>query len=645
MALDCVLSPRSAAALLALASACSAGPSVPLFEWASPGGGDWSDPSNWSPLGVPGVGEFLLADARMAFTTLQYVGISSSLTLRNLDVGPRADIYAVESIRLTGSLNLNGSMAFAPGANFTVERDAKLTGGGFNFWSDWEVFGRFENDGVIDSHGRLLLSDQTIDNPNVNTGYIDAGISEFRAGHFRNDGAMRVFSNATAARSFVNNGKLKLFAFASGETNFGELFRNSGQVFLTGNNRIEAERMVHDGAYEGDPNLGVQLRIFGNHTFTERASFDPTIRVTLDAMGASRTADGVLSTSANLLFVGGGWTLNGSFNLAGSSTLGEQPHDLVVNGELHVGRSIITGRSIVVRDSLVATNAVDLYPGEDGARFEGAFHAMYTLNVRGGSVEFLHHETSFGLSAVFEDASATFASSPTFSNLVVTALEGEASIATPDNRVVASGDITWLTRSQDLNTELVADGEIDLTVRRINAALTAQTVRLGGAFTDLNVDLTARESVIINGTNLSIGAVGDIAHRTIEGNLSTTFALPQAWDFDVVGSGARGAADSDTLTITGDATIYGRLRVRALGEVSDFRVGDEFLLFDAASVDALFRSVSLPELPEGLTFELRTDATSVRLLVVPAPGPVALALGIAGAACPGRRRRSPLTES
>jgi hypothetical protein len=176
-----------------------------------------------------------------------------------------------------------------------------------------------------------------------------------------------------------------------------------------------------------------------------------------------------------------------------------------------------------------------------------------------------------------------------------------------------------------------------LGVRRINVAPTARRIRIGAGTTDLNADLNIDEDVLIAGANLSIGAVGEISHRTIHGDLSTTFALSQAWDFDIEGSASRGVADSDTLTVTGDAAIYGILRVHTIGDPSNLRAGDEFTLFVADSIDAIFRIVTLPTLDDGLSFDLIIETTEVRLLVVPAPGPVSL-LAFAGLATMRRRR-------
>jgi hypothetical protein len=467
-------------------------------------------------------------------------------------------------------------------------------------------------------------------------------VNGFFGGLFRNEGLFEVNPKEINLYEFTNTGTLYLHrrdAQNTARARFGKTFHNYGEVLTLGNDIfIDAEDMIHDGTMTvANPVAGpITLTLNGDQMITANASFDSRYRLIFNGLTHQRTFRGDLDLSNDVEFLATTWTFLDDLTLRGVAKFGDSDTiRLTFEGGVSLATAVFDSREVRFAGPVYASDSV-VFNVDISAVFEGAFHASGATTFRAQSVSFQDADVSFSGPTLFDRTTAQFASALHVDGALT--VTGNSAILTSDNRVTSSGPVTWSTPSLDLNVELIAGDELILGVRRINVAPTARRIRIGAGTTDLNADLNVDEDVLIAGANLSIGAFGELAHRTIHGDLSTTYALSQAWDFDIEGSGARGVADSDTLAITGDATIYGILRVHSIGDPSNLRAGDEFTLFIADSIDANFRFVSLPTLDDGLSLDLIIETTEVRLLVVPTPGALSV---FAASACAAMRRRRP----
>jgi hypothetical protein len=594
MSIRSSVAPAFIASLVLISGHAVGGDTPPDFRWLTAASGDWTDASRWDQNAVPGFGGFVGANVFIDAPGSEYI-VTVAGTPELLDVG---DLTLGANARLT-------LLPSGPGASF---RSMSLV--------DQAVFFSIRNVTVLEevnvADGTLLQ----IANRTLSVG-----------GQLDNSGTVRLSNGDVTAALFHNRGIVRndsgsdvTIATPGGFVNEGRIEVEAGELLIEGD-------FVHRGMLE-TIQFGA-LAVRGNVTVENGATFAPgaTLHLVGD-QGVNRTASGPLSERVNIF--GGSWTINDALQVGARLASTADTQSLTIAQDLNAHSLTIRGAEARLR-GITTTATSSILAAHTVIDGPATFHADVEL---GGFVEFLG-TYQFGGDLSFNAATVNFQQGlHVGGDLVVST---SASITTPDNRLSAGGDIVWSTPSLDLDVELIAGDEMILGVRRINVAPTARRIRIGAGTTDLNADLNIDEDVLIAGANLSIGAVGEISHRTIHGDLSTTFALSQAWDFDIEGSASRGVADSDTLTVTGDAAIYGILRVHTIGDPSNLRAGDEFTLFVADSIDAIFRIVTLPTLDDGLSFDLIIETTEVRLLVVPAPGPVSL-LAFAGLATMRRRR-------
>jgi hypothetical protein len=618
MPIRSVVAPALAASLVSLAGQTFAGDAPPLFNWINPLGGDWSDPSNWDQNAVPGYGAFVDADV--------FINAPSGAFNLSFPFIPGPDItIALGHVSLDGPVNLStGVWDFHTMRSLLLKGDSSFS------------FSRIVNvleDLTVNKHARLRAADASI----------------VVGGTLRNGGLLEWARGSIEATSVVNDGLITTtFTNPAGPREFivSDAFINNGDIVMENRGFTVLGNMVQRGSMNIAASSGFTLN--GNLSIEDGATFLGAGSITLEnAPGMQRSVTGDLEHAGLLFFRGGGgWALEGDVAVANIMTQEIAPLDSIrIDGRLEAG-------SI----SLAATTADFHSVAAAGTTLIGANTISFGADASfGGPTELNAQKLSFGGAYSFADDLALTNATVHFAQGLSVggdlSVLGSARVTTGQGTavVVGGGNITWMTPSVGLDYALTASNQIVVGVPSINAPLTARQIRIVSAITDLNADLFVTDAVSIAGASVSIGAVGEIAQRTIHGDLTTTFSFAQAWDFDILGSGARGVAESDTLVIDGDATIYGFLRVNAIGGASALRAGDEFTLLTAALLEGSFRALSLPSLSNGLSFDLVYEPSAVRLVVVPAPG-AALALGIACLAPIARRRRPrsrrwPLAES
>ncbi len=606
-------SPALAASLVMISGQALAGPALPTFNWINPIGGDWYNPANWDQNAVPGYAATAGADV-----VIDATGDPFLLTFP-IPLPP----YPNKPIAL-GIMTLDGPVTFVVGIgaqDFHTVRELSAQG------NSWFRFYRIVNvldDVTIGEHARM-----------------DAGAGRLVVGGaLRNQGHLELTSATIEATSVVNDGLISTLtttALSPREFIVSDAFINNGTIVMDNRGFSVRGHMIQRGSIDIAASSG--FRINGDLTIEDGATFTGAGSLVLQGeqgeVGEPRTVAGNLAFGGRTdIQYGGAWTFRGAVDLGSLYTYETSLDAVRFEDDLRTGILSLAAVNTAHFQSVRTTGLAQI----SSTSIEFAGHAEFVDDVQLGGASLIFHDSyEFGADLTLSGVTAHLQHGlDVAGNLTVT---NNARITIGENTTINArgGDIAWFTPLLDLDIPLIASDEIAVGARRLNAAITARQIRIGSALTDLNTDLSADQQVLIAGANLSIGAVGEIAQRTIHGDLGTTFALSQGWDFDIEGSASRGEAASDTLTITGDATIYGVLRVHALGGSNSFRAGDEFTLFAADSIDATFRFVSLPALEGDLSLELIVDQTTVRVVVIPAPGAIS-AFAACGLATMRRRR-------
>lgn len=631
------------------ASTTRAGDTPPLFLWTNPVDGLWSAAGNWSPQGVPGVGAFTGAEARIdALGATPYVvTLGSAVSLSTLTLGGNAVLLRNAPLTLSGDLLVSDSAwievgedgAFQSGV-FAVHGNASFESGTrFNaIWGVLDVRGVFRNDSHnFSARSATLNRNNTLQTRDANHG--SARFNTLIAGFFENTGVLSTSGSDSTLlfRDLLNTGDINIFDSTSGAI-IDDDFTNRGRVRLFPANataRFSATRFIHEGVFQGESSGAVFELIGSHHHFINPDPFVNTLRVELQGQGvAPMTLNGALDTGAQI--VGRAESLVAHDELrfrAATSFVVEQHADF--RAALTTSNFSLAAQTATFAESITSSGPLTLNAQGD-LRFEGDIAANGVTTLRAASIHATGHN-SFTGSLTIREADALFDNSFVVDGSLV--VQQGASMKFADGAALrATGNITWSNPGSLLDVPIVAGGQAIIGARRVEAEVTANFIRLGAGTMELAADITSNTTVIIAGTALSLGARGEFTHATIDADVATTFALNQSWLFDVGFDGARGPA-SDLLTITGSAQLYGVLNVDLVGNPASLRAGDEFTLLTAASIDGAFLAMNLPTLTGALSWDYFQTNTALGLRVIPSPGAGTL-LALVALAHARRDRRS-----
>ncbi len=584
-----LVAPALTASLVALAGQSFAGSATPVFNWLQPVSDAWGTAGAWDQSAVPGRGDFVGAD----------VFLNAAGDPFTVSLGTIGDTAPVE----VGALVLGAQASLSIGLSASDQSSARSIS--------------------LTDQSRLLTARTFHVHEDVDVGasaVFVAAAGEFVVGGIlRNEGLLEWARGSMEATSVVNDGLIvTTFTNPAGPRDFivSDEFINNGEIVMQNGGFSVLGDMVQRGSVDIPASSGFRLN--GNLLIEDGATFSGAGSLILQGgQGVQRTVSGDLRFASGVtLQFGGDWTFGDAVEVGSLNTYETSLDSIRFDGHLQAGSISLAAGSAATFQSVAATGSAQISASTIGFKGDANF---------GGATSLSAQQIAFGGSYSFADDLAINAATVHFQNgldvggdLSVTA-NARITLGEGEGILVRGDNITWTTPSLDLEYALTVSGQIVVGVSGINAPLTAATLRIGAGVTALNADLSVIDNVSIAGTSLSIGAVGEIAHRTIHGDLTTTYAQSQAWDFDILGSRDRGAEESDTLAITGDASLYGVLRVNAIGGAATLRAGDEFTLLTAALLDGSFRALSLPSLSGGLSFDLVYELSAVRLVVVPAP--------------------------
>lgn len=638
-----------AAASFVAAQNAHAGETPPLFLWAQPVGGLWSSASNWSPSGVPGVGVFTGADARIdALGPTPYVvTLGSDASLSTLTLGGNAILLRNAPLTLSGDLLVTDSAWIEVGEEgasqsgvFAVHGNASFESG-TRFIANWgvlDVRGVFRNDSQnFSANSATLNRNNTLQTRDANHG--SAAFRNLSAGFFENTGALNTRgTNPTLHfRDLLNTGDINIFN-SEGVFTVDDDFTNLGRVRLfsaNANTRFIATRFIHEGVFQAQSSGSVFELVGSHHHFVNPDPFVNALRVELEGQGAApMTLNGALDTGVQILGRAASLVAHDELRFrAATSFVVEQHADF--RAALTTSNFTLAAQSATFAGSITSSGPLTLSVSGD-LRFDGDIAANGVTTLRAASIHATGHN-SFTGSLTIREADALFDNSFVVNGSLI--VQQGASMKFADGAALrATRNITWSNPGALLDIPIIAGGQAILGARRIEAEVSADFIRLGPGTMELAADITANTTVVIAGTTLSLGGRGEFTHATIDADVSTTFALSQSWNFDVGVDAARGPA-SDLLTITGSAQLYGALNVDLVGNPSSLRAGDEFTLLTAASIEGAFLAINLPTLTGSLSWGYFQTDSALGLRVIPTPGPAA-ALVLAGLAASRRRARS-----
>jgi hypothetical protein len=612
--------------------------------------------------------------------------IAESTEMRNLDP---INVAATGRIRFDGSLtqpvqqrlirfgrdlNLEGDAAFAGRATLTMYDDTFFSGFPVPRFSIADsgnaefAGGNIIAGGIITNNGAMRF----INDPVYDEDDFFFELSGSRIG-FESD------NNLGFTTTFLNNGTVTV---DQGDLILGAFGSHSGEFHLASGSRLVLEENQH---------FTPQSRVTGNGIILAEAA--ERITGALSTQGDLHLErGGLLSATLNiggdlqLLSIStyndvdftGPVEVAGSLNGRGGSLIfrsgftGAVDAPESVGGEQHT-RSIEVFGAADIRGDL-ATNELSTFHGVatvSGNVSRALFNstALIQGNATGASFKqsaFIGgHATGVGL----EDGGAiggNLSGTVTIQGTTTVGGDFTQTSATRSTltrrfsgeRLIVSGDVDVRSIFFESSMPIVAGGDFR-TIAGLFSSITAATVTFGGiGATGIGVVNLYRSSSIASESGPALIQRARVSvYQDYDGATGTISFLN---GFEVIyvpitistrsGFNARINLETDRHDIFaffGDSLLAGTLDIGVIGDISLLSFGDSFTILEgrspSGSTDPLptitgeFDRLFLPTLPGDLFFDLVYEPSAVRLVVVPAPGPVSL-LALAGLAATRRRR-------
>lgn len=553
------------------------------YEWGGGAAGDWTDPANWSPNGVPAAADTaVLGEANQG---ARIATLTANTTVAGLELvrlgGVDGDVDLTvtdrfiwggggggfDPIRGSGVLTIGPDATLRvteEAARFRVGPERTVVNAGLLLWEApvrWDGEGRIVNEGEIDlafdgpANFNFVFSSLADALTNTATGVIrrtGTGDAQYVAG-LVNDGLVR-----------IENGSVDLRGFnATGTTGDGTIEVEPGGVLLVGGSTHTQPTVTGDAVtFE----LG-RLVVTGTYDVTTTRFTGATGRLQLDGTGTTET----LEMDAGFLDGTGTLTVTGALDWNGGRMEGTGTTVLGPSVPLTIGAATVSfggSRTLRAEGPTTWAGEADISSGTNDATFENA--GTLTSSGPGERTTFALQFRNTG-TLVHEDGTLAF--SGRMDN------EGEV-------RVEAG-----VLRQQGFNSIGGTD------TGRYEIAEGARLDFVGG-----NRTLTADAEVVGTGT-VVFGPGGAVTNRATwrPGASPGILAVDSDWPspapesvLEVEIGGPNPGTDFDRLAVTGTAELGGTLRIVLTdGFLPDD--GDRFLLIPAAAVAGSFDALDLPE--------------------------------------------------
>lgn len=661
-------------------------------RWAAPVSGALSDPSNWEGGVAPSSSVGAIIDA-VGSPYVVHWGLQPAALRSILLDSPDARLFAQspnnstifnvgEELRVRrGHLSMNGRFAGGP-----VRVGAE---GSFTVFSTGSLFPYpgavlsmdVENDGVMTLQGDTVVTqglggsgpvpdDRRITNSSDATLRFEGG-NAFVVGTIDNYGLLDVVNDS----QFDGAGSTSLdvdgsaIGYVSNTIAAPAVLNNHGVVAVRQRTLQVDGGGVHSGRFEL-LSLDALLRFRGSHTFLEGATVtgpgltrlvDPmtmsgsfSIEGDLALQRASNDAsamDLALDVSGDLLFEDlgaltfardvraatirnasdGYWTFQGDADLVFDDLYrsAEFFGDAIIRGD-HLGGQSVFHASARIMGSVQRSEFLDAAT-IDGDASEVAF--AHGAEIGG---DLTRGAQGVGVIAVGGDLVATTG-----------AWEFSTPLGSPSRtRLDVAGDAE-ITRPFTMQGDLIVGGSLSAVGGRFEN-ITADTIRFGAADPLAAAPVRLRDGSIVT----SLAGPTRIENTVIRtdptggafGGEEIVFASGLEMFGDNAGLAAivnPALADATTFTVLADSSIAGRLTVAVFGDPAALEVGDAFALLDARlpdgargdvpTITGTFGELLLPDLSNGMFFDVVYEPHAVRLVVIPAPAgvlPFALAFGL-----------------
>ncbi|MGH7568263.1 MAG: beta strand repeat-containing protein [Gemmatimonadales bacterium] len=614
--------------------------------WLNAGGGNWSNPANWSGGVVP------------APTDTVFISLDGTYTV-TLDVSDTVAFLFLGGG--TGTQTLS-----ATSRTFRVDSAASILPGGELSFVNVTLEGSATGAGVV-NQGTLRIESGTVAPALANDGLavlrgavtFTRTVSTTPGSVFRVEGdAFCCTAVATVANDFSNLGTIELVAVNASGTS-AELGVTSGTLVNAAGGQINV--LAGTG---GARNLTAQLDNQGTVTVEEpltvtKASAAHTNSGTIALTGGNLTLNqsgtSPSFTTSGTITIASGLTLSvnfGVFDYAGGAigglgalafanataaltpsltndTLTLSFVNSTVNGPGTLGNAV--GRTLVVQSSAlnapVANQGVLTLLGATGLNGAVTTAGGSTLRVEGDAfcctavATVANGFTNLGtIELVAVNASGTTAQLTVTSGTLVNAPSGQINV------LPGTGGARTLTAQ--LDNQGTVKVEQAVAINRPAAAHTnsglieiagGQTLTLTGTGTTLTNEPagTIRGSGALNVSAIGFTNDGGIVPGTSPGLLQVTGAVPMsgtaALNIELGGL----AADTlhDQLAVSGAATLAGTLNVTLIGGFTP-SIGNNFTILTAGSLSGTFGAPNLPTLPVGSAWQVTYGAADVVLSVV-----------------------------
>ncbi|MEM1041121.1 MAG: T9SS type A sorting domain-containing protein [Bacteroidota bacterium] len=553
------------------------------YEWAGGAQGDWTEPTNWSPNGVPAATDIAVVTAVVAgnpvtATLTEATTVAGLEITGNSAVGGDFDLRITdrllwssrgvdsETFRGTGTVTLatgaTGHMAEGPprfqlSAGRTLVNDGSILWDGSGFWA---------GSGRLVNNGELLLA---MGETTITFSFIADAITNSATGTIRRtaDG------EATIVSSLVNDGLVRI---ETGSLSLSGIVTGDGALEVAGAGLLRITRAVSQRSVTGTAVTISTGQLSVSDTYdvattrleTEESSLTLDIDATLPTLVIE---DGTLDGSGTVTVTDSlAWT-DGQMGGSGTTVLG--PAFLPTIGGTAVIRLADT-RTLRTEGPVTWTGDADLAGG-----FDNTFENTGTLTSSGPGTRLLSFLRFRNVGTLVHDGGTLRFSNSQPENLGTIRIE--------DGTVETIANVTDMGR-----TEIAETGRLAHTSGTYTFTETAEVVGTGA------VSFTAPVA------NRATWRPGGEAPGTLTVDSDLPAPEPEAvFDFGI--GGPTPGTDFDQMPVTGTANLGGTLRI-TLTDGFEPEDGDRFLLLPAAAVEGRFDAL---DLPDGLeAFVDRTDA-------------------------------------
>lgn len=577
----------AAVAVFAVFLTAPAGAAAVEYTWSAGADGDWSNPINWNPAGVPASGDSVTIDTHAVdlseASAVGDVTFLNGATLRtnsfDLEFDGGAAVSGEGTLEARASLGTSGTLTIGDGVTDTT---LAITGNCWCIQTGRSVM--------------IALSSTMTIAPNV---VLSGGVAG--PGAIFIEGTLKKLDGiASAVRiptTIADSGKLKV---TTGQLQFHDGTDPGTERILTNCEYVSAGRCdLRGGTYELGPGTGeLWLGLPGEKI----GEIDAEVNV--EGTGAHIKAGDNLIATDNLVSIGiegslsivdnndfasaSTLTNDGTLSLSGStwfSTDANSTTDIINNGEFTSGADNING-------------------GDTSAEIENG--AEGTMTLAGGTVAGLTTAGSLTIAGAVEVASSSVVNSGQLTVNSGTSLTAPG-FTQSDGTLKVAGGVTATPDPMEIDGgTLTGTGTIDASV----------TIGVAGAAT------------VSPGASTGVGSMGTLS--ILQG---LTFGSDGVYHADVASLASR-----DRLAVTGALALDGALHLRTGAFDASATMGDEVEIATGASRAGQFSAVTASGDPMGDPgYTAAYTATEARMLVAdtlapPAPSPTATDAHVVGSA-------------